>query len=203
MAEPFLDMATLPEFFRERVSEALQNVKVRASPHAEFYLVNLLTTFTQTGTLYERDSEGKYVDKALATQLLEAVLKTPDQRIPLLKKLGDVSLYVSGFFADSLYRKAIDLDYTIRMGCTAYSSLSNLFGDSAAPMKDLYEELSLNFIRFVNVLSEVADSTQLKSAQDLLRLYERWLSTRSERVSELLNRAGIVPNLLVKTDYEQ
>ena len=116
--------------------------------------------------------------------------------------MGDVSLYVSGFFADSLYRKAVNLDYYIRMGHAAYSSLSSLV-DSAGVMKELYEELSCNFVRFVNVLSEVADSTQLNSAQDLLRLYERWLATRSEKAASLLTQSGIVPNPLVKTPYSQ
>lgn len=202
MGQPCLTQSTLPEFFREKVLAALDSVKVRASPHAEFYLVNLLTTFSHSGNLYEKDNGGKWVDCALATRFLESGLKTPDQRIPILKKLGDVSLYVSGFFADSLHRKAVNLDYYIRMGHSAYSSLSSLV-ESAGAMRELYEELAYNFIRFVNVLSEVADSTQLRSAQDLLRLYERWLATRSEKAGELLARSGIVPNPLVKTPYTQ
>ena len=49
----------------------------------------------------------------------------PIVRFELLKKLGDRSLYISGFFADSLQRKVVDVDYYAEMGGVAYGALAD------------------------------------------------------------------------------
>lgn len=188
-----LDTASIPEFFRGKVSEAIQEVNVTVSPHAEFYLVNLLTFFTKAKNLFEKDENGEIVDQALALRLFDALLATPGEKIPILKKMGDIALYTSGFFADSLFKKIVGVNYYIKMGHTAYSSLSHLVDfKQGKDFKELFGELAHNFINFVNVLSHVSDSTHLNTAQDLLKLYERWLATGSKQVQQLLSQQGII-----------
>ncbi|MBI2338955.1 MAG: hypothetical protein HYU99_01105 [Deltaproteobacteria bacterium] len=199
-----LDTGSLPEFFRERVSTSMQDLRIKASPQAEFYLVNLLVSFAQTEKLYERNENGELVDSALAVLFLEGMSKTASEKIPLLKKTGDIALYVSGFFSDSFFRKVINIDYYIRMGGSAYSSVSQLVEkDPARHLSELFGELAVNFIPFMDVISEVADASGMKSDQNLLKLYEKWLKTGSERTRELLVREGIIPNETVKTKFAQ
>lgn len=196
--------SSLPEFFQEKVNRAIHDLKVPVSPHAEYYLVNLLTSFTHSEKLFDRDEKGEIVDRALALRLFDAMMESPTKRIPILKKMGDVALYTSGFFGDSLCGKMVDIGYYIRMGYTAYSSVSQLITDQTGKtLKELFDELAGNFTGLVNVLSDVADSSNLKTDQDLLRLYEKWLATGSDRVHALLCKEGITPNALIKTKYPQ
>lgn len=194
---------SLPEFFKERVDLAISHLRIRVSPDAEFYLVNLLTSFSQTEKLFEVNDKGELVDQALAYQFFESLTSPREKRIPLLKKMGDVSLYISGFFSDSLFKKLLDLNYYRQMGHTAYSSLSNILPENprGSDLKGLYDELAHNFNAFVDLISQVADSTSLKSDQSILKLYERWLATGSERARELLCNQGIIPNGLAKTKF--
>ena len=60
----------------------------------------------------------------------------------------------------------------------------------------IFSELAEKFTRFVDVLSEVSDRSGTNSSTDLLRLYEKWLRTRSPRNGDLLLERGIVPNQL-------
>lgn len=195
---------TLPEFFQEQVTGALVNQNIRVSPDAEFYVVNLLTTFHQTKKLFEKDEKGELIDKALALRLADSLEVSPMQRIPVLKKMGDVALYTSGFFGESLYRKMVGIDYYIQMGHTAYSSVSQLMSDEPHKiLSELFDELASNFCPLVGVLEEVAESSHFKSDSNLLKLYEKWLATGSDRIGEMLKSEGIVPNILVKSKYTQ
>lgn len=199
-----VDTKSLPEFFKEKVSKSLNHLRIEASPDAEYYLVQLLTSFAQSQKLYEQDEKGEIIDKALALRLFDAMLATPSEKIPIFKKMGDIALYVSGFFADSFFRKIVKADYYIHMGEAAYLSASQLLNnDSKKTLKELFEELSSRFTKFVDVLTDVAESAHLQSDQSLLKLYERWLKTGSERTRDLLLQAGVVPNHLIKTGYTQ
>jgi hypothetical protein len=62
---------------------------------------------------------------------------------------------------------------------------------------DVFDELSDKFTTFVDVLGEVSERTSLSSNSDVLRLYERWLRTRSRRSGDLLAARGIVPNVSI------
>ena len=56
---------------------------------------------------------------------------------------------------------------------------------------------------FVDVLGEVSERTSLSSNSDVLRLYERWLRTRSRRSGDLLAARGIVPNASIGSRFIQ
>src|SRR5262245_46140968 len=93
--------ASLAEFFHEALSTALKNQGVTTSAMTEFYLVNLLADGA-TATLG---------DEPLALRLVQASTATPDERARCLREVGDQSLYVSGFFSDSLARSLVDVEY--------------------------------------------------------------------------------------------
>ncbi len=199
-----LQTASLPEFFRERISSSLHHLHVEASPDAEYYLVSLLTTFAQSESFFEKNEKGIMTEKPLALTLSEALAATPDGKIPLLKKMGDVALYVSGFFADSFLKKVVSADYYIHMGEVAYASVSQLLARKTSHnLKELYDELATNFPRFSDVLSDVAATTNLHSDKNILKIYERWLQTGSERAKNILMDKGLIPNETIKTGYIQ
>lgn len=195
---PVLKAESLPEFFKDRVTDATKNCSGSMSPEAEFYLVNLLTEYTRTANLYTVNERGEAIDRPLALQFFDAMNTGRTHKLPILKKMGDVSLYISGFFGDSLSRKLVDIDYYINMGHAAYASISNILEESPPQnLKTLFSELAGNFIYFVDILTIIADSTSLNSPKDILRLYEKWLKTGSLHAKELLHQEGIIPCTLL------
>ena len=72
---------------------------------------NVLTTFAQADALFEYTASGTRL-KPLALMFAEALeAPTADVRYQLLRRLGDISLFVAGFLAESFARKPIDIDY--------------------------------------------------------------------------------------------
>ena len=57
----------------------------------------------------------------------------------------------------------------------------------------LFTEMSVRFLDFVRVLSQMSLQEIFSSEQDLLRVYRRWLLTRGPRDADLLARRGIIP----------
>src|SRR5690349_18796728 len=110
------------EFFHEAVTSALRKQHVDATGPTEFYLVNLLVDFMKARDVGE---------EPLALKLASLAEAPSGQRARGLKEIGDTSLYMSGFFADSLARKMVDVDYYVAMGGSAYNQLANLTGNKA------------------------------------------------------------------------
>jgi hypothetical protein len=200
--KPSLTLVTQPQaYFHELLTEALGQQQVRVQPETEMYLVNLLNQFMSTDRLYARDSEGHLKEEPLAFMVRDA-LEQPQpgaQRI-LFRQVGDVSLYTAGFFQDSLTRKHVDLDYYIDMGGTAYKQVAARADEEI--FRALYEELASKFADFVGVLAQVSDKTTQTSEKDLLRLYELWVRTKSERAAKALQAAGILPNDTIKKGWQ-
>jgi hypothetical protein len=111
-----------------------------------------------------------------------------------LQRLGDVSLFVAGFFAGSFARKLVDIDYHIAMGGRAYGSLADLLSRGRARvLSAVFAELAAKFQRLVDALNEVSEMAHTHSDRDILRLYEIWMKTGSARAGELLRRLGVQP----------
>ena len=113
------------DYFREKVVHALKECSVESHPIILNYLVDLLKFYMSADNLYESsDKNGKKAEKMLAQRLLEASSADPLARAELLKRLADSSLYVSGFFGDSLKSKIVDIDYYAEIGGIAYAKFS-------------------------------------------------------------------------------
>ncbi len=200
--KPSLTLVAQPqEYFRELVTDAVGKNSVLIQPETEFYLVNLLHRFMMTDRLYPKDAAGQAREEPLVLMVKEA-LEEPRAEIQrgLFRHVGDVSLYVAGYFQDSLSRKLVDVDYYIDMGCAAYSNVAARTEETTS--RALYGELAEKFPKLVDVLAVVSDQTTQKSEKDLLRLYELWVRTRSERAAKALQEAGILPNETIRKDWQ-
>jgi hypothetical protein len=181
----------LTEFFREEVSGAQESLGIDLPESAEYYLVQLLCEYSR------REGGPTPGDEALAMLYKRALEAELAERIRMLKELGDMALYVSGFFAEFIEQSLVDLDYWVAMGGNAYHQVSEIIGAhrSALHTAELYRQLGRRFVELVDLLNEVADHSRegQKANRDVLRLYSRWLRTRSERVRRLLIAEGIIP----------
>jgi hypothetical protein len=189
-----LPVANLREFFRDALHGALEKRQLAVEDQTEHYVVNLLTLFSRSEELYDSTLEGARL-KPLVVMLSEALeARSEVDRNRGLQRLGDVSLFIAGFFAHGFARKLIDIDYHIAMGGRAYAVLAEtLSRGRGRVLGQVYAELSNNFQPMVDALNEVSETSYSHSDQDILRLYEIWLKTGSRRSYELLKRLGVEP----------
>lgn len=190
-----LPVHDLREYFRDSIDAVLDNQGVRVDPHATHYVVNLLTLFSRSEEFYE-DCGEVYGVKPLALMMVDAAEATSiEKRTLSLQRIGDVALFVAGFFADSLAGRPVDVDYYVHMGGTAYGSLSDEIRGTTrgVALAGVYEELARKFQVVVDILNEVRDGARRESDVDILRTYEIWLKTGSRRAATLLRQQGVVP----------
>ncbi|MCB9027309.1 MAG: hypothetical protein H6625_13390 [Bdellovibrionaceae bacterium] len=173
----------LKSFFIEMVTTAINQRNVSTYPLVSKYLVDLLEFYTFSNNLD--------LEETLAERFLKAIQEESHTlRVEKLKKLGDTTLYISGFFGDSLKRKIVDIDYYAEIGGRAYEFLAqNTHEDTYAKV---YGEISIKFLDFVDVLTIVSQKSLIQSNEDLLRLYDRYITTGSELAKEQLLEKGLL-----------
>ena len=173
------------EYFRDLVETALHRQRLTVHELTSFYVVNLLA-----GYVHLDRSPVAGEQEALGVRLMKALQSAGFVQRDGLRRVGDTSLFISGFFADSLNRSLVDVDYYIDLGERAYGCLARQEGEAFG---DVFEELAAKFPALVDVLAEVSERAGLTSNTDVLRLYEKWVKTGSRRSGDLLASRGILP----------
>jgi len=199
MSEPteraVVTVADLTEFFRDALRSALIEQRIALDERAQRYVVGVLAEFARAERLYEATPEGLEL-RPLALIFAQA-LEAPSamERDRALQRLGDVSLFLAGFFARGFARSLVDIDYHIAMGGRAYGSLAeSLERGPRRALAQVFMELAAKFGRLVDALGAMGDAAYVYTQRDILRLYEIWLKTGSERALALLRRLGIEPS---------
>lgn len=189
-----MTVANLEDYFRDSLARVTKARAVSAAEATQHYLVNMLVGFARAENLFERRA-GSSELRPLALMLADALeAETGPQRNLQLRRLGDVALFISGFFGDSLARRSVDVDYYTRMGEAAYATLLHSPASKRDELlADVYGELSEKFLTFVDALADIAQESRVFDERDILRLYELWVRTGSERAARLLQDLGIEP----------
>ncbi len=159
------------------------------------YVVRLLTLFARADVCHDGSDGARH--RPLALMLADALdAPTGEARAVALQRLGDISLFTAGFFAETLRDRAVGLDYYVNMGGGAYATLaaSGRRTTRLEALASTFAELAAKFLLLVDVLNEVRDSARGAQDHAVLRLYENWLQTGSPRAGRLLRRAGVEPN---------
>jgi hypothetical protein len=176
---------SLEPFFQEAVDQALKEQGVAADPFTEHYLVQLLATYASQ----------PIDDSPLGLKMLAAASAEPRERRERLREVGDTSLFVSGFWTESFARRLVDVEYYIGLGGTAYGELARCgLGWRRDPNCDVYETLAENFSKFVDVLMLISRRIMPPTGpRDIVKLYEKWLQTRSGWAARRLAALGVLP----------
>jgi hypothetical protein len=183
---------SVTEFFLEVVGDAIKARRLEATDGATSYLVSLLTDYAKPS------AHPQEAEKPLSFLLDEALHTVePGPRFDRLRTLGDSVLYACGFFCEHFEARGVDPAYVMGIGTAAYGTASSMLrGPKEAVPVDVYGELASKFPDFVQVLAEIADTTSALSAassKQVLKLYERWLKTGSDRLAQALGAHGLVP----------
>jgi hypothetical protein len=193
-----IDVRNLREFFRDSVHAALERQHVGVEDHTEHYVVNLLTMFARSEALFDSTADGSRL-KPLALMLADAgSATTREERLRALQRVGDVSLFMAGFFAQGFARKLVDVDYHVAMGGQAYGTLADTCGNGTRgrALGAVFAELARKFQRLVDALNDVSEMAHRHDHRDVLRQYEIWLKTGSPRAHGILRSLGIEPTLV-------
>jgi hypothetical protein len=185
-----LAVNTLKPFFKELLDQALGATGLDVTEVTEFYLANLLAEFAAADRLFA-STDGQGGDEPLALLYHRALAAEREERIRMLRRLGDVSLYKAGFFAGALRGSVVGRGYYIQMGGNAYGQVAHLTRGGFA---GVYAELELKFAPLVEVLEGIAArSSARSSASGALAVYGSWRRTGSDTLEAVLVDAGLLP----------
>jgi hypothetical protein len=191
MPEGLVREQTAALFFRDQLVAALDRQKLATSSFTECYLVHLLAGFARGERLPGR--EPGFDETPLALLYARALQASRYERALLLRATADTALFVSGFFAESLPGGDGDVRYYASLGGRAYTRLAHEHRPEDPAGGAVFDELAARFLRFVDVLAEIAEKTRLGRPDSVVRLYERWAATGSPRAAALLAEQGITP----------
>lgn len=197
MDDPLLQEQTPTEYFKTLIESALSRRHLHATELTSYYLVDLLCRFVrpdQRLPFYDAS------DEPLVIKLGRALDSGGLEQRARLRTIGDISLFMSGFFSDSFRRKIVDVDYYVSMGEYAYGSLGRRDEDAFG---EVFLELARKFVPFTDVLAHVSEQTLAASSADVLRIYEKWLRTGSARDGQRLVDRGILPNASIGSKFIQ
>lgn len=187
------------EYFHSVVNEACEQRGFKTFPLAKGYLADLLQFYVPASNLFDEiDASGRRTRETLAETFLKAQNADATVRIELLKKLGDRSLYIAGFFGDSLQRKLIDVDYYVDMGGMAYGALASSVKEDMT--SKVFADYAQRFFDYVEVLTYISSRSALQKEENLMRLFEIYAKTGSELAREQLLELGLIP---VPTDLKK
>lgn len=157
----------------------------------EKYISGLLQFFIDTDNLYQfTDDSGRKRQRSLAEIFLESSHLEKREKLRQLKALADLSLYVSGFFGDSLKKKIVDIDYYASVGEQAYGQLAQ--GLKSNLLSEVYDKFSTQFMTYVDVLTFISRRSFFSANEDLLRIYDTYINTGSQLAKEELISRGVV-----------
>jgi len=193
---------TPQDFFKEQLILASKNQEQNIDPPELLYISSLMSDFIQTKTLFQEDPvSNKMTNETLAFLYQDALTaRTKSQAMETFRRMGDVSMVVSGFFGDQFSSKIIDVDYYVEMGGNAYIEVAAR--TTKEDIQWLFQNLSVGFNRNVNLLTEVAERSFAQTT-DILRTYEKWLRTKNVFLQEKLREQGIEPQNQKDVKFKQ
>ena len=157
MSSSIEPVSSLVEFFHDELKYAFTELGVETTEETEAYLVHLLDGFSKPDAQTNADVG---FDRPAAMILEEAMMANSERRIEIFRRLGDSSLYSCGFFAEHLSRKTVGTAYYLRMGRTAYQSLSDLmrFKEPGGIFQAIFTELAAKFEHCVHAFQLVGEA---------------------------------------------
>lgn len=172
------------DYFEQQVGDAKLVVDASLSEDAIRYLTVLLVSKARMRPNLDDDT--------LAERHARAARNTSPEGAITYRELGDHSLYVVGFFQDSLGRQLVGPDYYCDMGSAAYQRADLLFRRYfSGAFEDVFNELSHRFRTCAELLREVRRAVDAQP-DVVMRMYERWLESGSPEVARRLRRHGLV-----------
>jgi hypothetical protein len=180
-------VSSLPDYFRKMLHRSAQRLRLRPHEDTLWYLVNLLDRFAHSEQFFEYRN-GQYGLQPLALLYGEAFeASTERERCQLLQRLGDLSLFLGAIFPERYAKRGISRDYFVGMGGGAYDYLS----ERAPGQRHIFDELTRQFTRMLELISDAATRRNSLSHDEVLQLYTRWRETGNPKIAAQLRALDI------------
>jgi len=178
---------SLSSYFSKRLTRYAR--RFRPPPHEDtcWYLGSLLERFGRNEELFSYQ-DGHMALRPLALLYSDAIqANNSRERCLMLQQLGDMALFVGALFPERLTRHGIHQDYFIGMGGSAYDYLA----DNARANRHIFAELANTFTLMLEMVANACSRTQRLTTEEVLALYQRWLSTSDPVIESQLSALGI------------
>jgi len=164
------------------LNEAQQTCAIHLKEDIESYLVFLLMRFTDNPNV---------ASSVLGLEFLQGHQRLMNRQYHhQLRDVGDKCLLYAGLFPGRAVKKRVKLSYFVRLGQSAYATLSH----SLITHEELFNKLQNEFVRMTDVLQAMRE--QSDPTLDLLQSLEHWHDTGSQRAWQRIQQAtGALPVL--------
>lgn len=112
-------------------------------------------------------SEGKVREKILGIKLLEATQLSRVEQKKVFREVGEMSLLVCGYFAESVNKKLVDTNYYAQLGKMAYGNLNNI-APSFLDIPSFYKLVATCFESLTTLLAIMASKNRRGDDKHLL-----------------------------------
>lgn len=153
--------SSLQCFFFESLRLMNQKVLSPLSQETIFYSSLVMDNFGESSKLFIQE-DNKTKEKILGIKLLESVNLSREKQKIELKDIAETSLFICGFFSDSLNRKIIDVNYYESLGKAAYQRLNHLIPDFY-DVPSFYNQMARNFGEVTLLMNLVAKECSAQS----------------------------------------
>lgn len=145
-------------FFNDLIERSISEQKLNLDDSLKFYLASLLSENMDPNKLLKKSEEHPYAGMPLAIIFRQSLLEQTEKRKKMLKYVGDYSLYVGGYFSESLKKGLVSHSYYISIGEDAFSGLSAI--SRQKNLSILYNDIVDNFIQMLLILKGVSHLTK-------------------------------------------
>ena len=157
----------LQAFFFDCLNEVNRKSSRPLPQEVIYYSSTVMDRFGKSRNYFQESKEGKMKEKALGKKLLESSCLPRHEQIKELKDIGDTTLFLCGYFSDSLNRKLVDTSYYQQIGQSSYKKL-NVFHPILFDFKNFYEFIAKTFNSLVTMISIVAQRFFSKMEDEFL-----------------------------------
>ncbi len=161
-----ITVADLKSYFYESLKEINSGYKSPVPDETLLYSSDVLDKFS-VSAMYFENNNGKIKEKILGEKLLTASKKSFSEQQQIYKDVGDTSLFLCGYFSESIGGKLLDVSYYHHLGSSAYSYLNSSIPDYL-DVPRFYSIMSKSFGNLVDIISVVASRDKSDPQKHLL-----------------------------------
>jgi len=158
------------------ITDASNSCSISLTEEIESYLVFLLMRYTKSPDI---------ANSVVALEFLNSTNQLGKQKSESLRDVGDRCLLFSGLFPGRAKKRRIKISYFVKIGQSAYCSLSEQPSSSLA---ELYSKLSEQFIPMMDILHSTREIHSQYLTLDPLQAEEIWNDTGSPHAFNTLRK---------------
>lgn len=167
---------SLQVFFFDHLQEFNKKSLNPLSQETIYYSSIVMDNFGDSSKLFEQ-VDNRSREKILGIKLMESSQFPKEKQKTILKDIAETSLFICGYFSDSLNKKIVDVRYYEELGRIAYSRL-NSFTPEFYDVPAFYKKMATHFSDVTLLMSLVSKKYSADSDPAM-----PWLILQNRKIS--------------------